>query len=91
MSPEEKAAEIDSTLKDAKARKDADEREAGEKLDRVLSCLDSLGKRMDAFEEAEDGNDGEDGEDAKDFHQRNLRIEFHDQRLGIPPRRRCRR
>ena len=45
----ERAKEIDDAVKaaDAKRRADAD---AGEKLDNILKCLDSLGKRMDAFE-----------------------------------------
>jgi hypothetical protein len=62
MSPEEKAAEIDATLKADKARQDAEERDAGEKLDKVLAHLDSLGKRMDAFEEADGDDDQEDEE-----------------------------
>src|ERR1700730_12827473 len=48
-----RAKEIDDAVKaaDAKRRADAEaEVYNGEKLDKVLACLDSLGKRMDAFE-----------------------------------------
>jgi hypothetical protein len=49
MTPEEeKAAEIDRMLK---AERRADD--AGTKLDKVLSCLDGMSKRMDAVEMAE--------------------------------------
>jgi hypothetical protein len=49
----ERAAQIDADIKAAdKARKDAEEETAnhGEKLDNILKCLDSLGKRMDAYD-----------------------------------------
>jgi hypothetical protein len=51
----ERAAQIDADIKAAdKARQDAAEEAAnhGEKLDNILKHLDSLGKRMDAFEGA---------------------------------------
>jgi hypothetical protein len=48
---EEKKEEKKDSVKSADAAKaDAD---AGTKLDRVLSCLDSMGKRMDSIEEME--------------------------------------
>lgn len=50
MSETERAKEFDEAGKaaDAKRRADAEETaNAGEKLDRVSACLDSLGKRMD--------------------------------------------
>lgn len=40
-------------LKEDQARKDA---EAGEKLDKMLACLDSLTKRMDALEDEDPGD-----------------------------------
>jgi hypothetical protein len=49
----ERAKEIDEAVKAADAKKRADAEEAanqGEKLDNILACLDSLGKRMDAYE-----------------------------------------
>jgi hypothetical protein len=61
----ERAKEIDEAVKAADAKKRADAEEAamaGEKLDNILKCLDSLGKRMDAFEKKpieEDGSDDE--------------------------------
>jgi hypothetical protein len=52
VSPEEKAKQMESDLKAAdKARKDA-EATAGEKLDNILKCLDALGTRMDAYDDA---------------------------------------
>ena len=49
-----KDAEMEETKKKADAEKEETEKkadaEAGEKLDKVLSCLDSWGKRMDAIE-----------------------------------------
>src|ERR1700730_12407715 len=50
-----RAKEIDDAVKAADARKRADAEEAsmaGEKLDKVIAHLDSIGKRMDAFEAA---------------------------------------
>jgi hypothetical protein len=61
----ERAAQIDADIKAAdKARKDAEEAEAmaGEKLDNILKCLDSLGRRMDAYESAAKRPFGEEGE-----------------------------
>ena len=49
----ERAKEIDNAVKAADAKKRADAEEAamaGEKLDRILDCMDALGKRMDSFE-----------------------------------------
>ncbi len=49
----ERAKEIDEAVKAADAKKRADAEEAamaGEKLDTLLKCLDSLGKRMDEWE-----------------------------------------
>lgn len=37
--------------------------EAGQKLDRMLSCLDSMSKRMDALEESEKKDDDDDDEE----------------------------
>jgi hypothetical protein len=68
MTPEEKARQVQEDLDKAdkgradKARADAEEAAmAGEKLDKILSCLDSLGKRMDEFEKrpVEETGDGE--------------------------------
>jgi hypothetical protein len=55
MSPEEqKASEIDATLKaEQRRRADAEDGQA-EKLDKLLTHLDSLGRRMDAMEEEEE-------------------------------------
>jgi hypothetical protein len=50
----ERAAQINADIMAAdKAREDAEEEAAnhGEKLDTILKCLDSLGKRMDDFDE----------------------------------------
>jgi hypothetical protein len=56
MSDETKRAkEIDDAVKEADAKRRADAEEAataGEKLDNILSCLDALGKRMDAYDDA---------------------------------------
>jgi hypothetical protein len=55
MTPDEKAKQMQEDLDKAdKARKDAEEAEKvhnGETLDKILSCLDSLGKRMDSYDE----------------------------------------
>jgi hypothetical protein len=64
----ERAKEIDEAVRAADAKKRADAEEAamaGEKLDNLLKCLDSLGKRMDAWEakEAEKKADGSDDDD----------------------------
>jgi hypothetical protein len=51
----DRAREIDDAVKLADAKKRADqeaEAMAGEKLDNILKCLDSLGRRMDAYESA---------------------------------------
>ena len=62
----ERAKEIDEAVKAADAKKRADAEEAanqGEKLDRILAGLDSLGKRMDAYdEERKDGEREGEGE-----------------------------
>jgi hypothetical protein len=55
MSETERAKEIDEAVRAADAKKRADAEEAamaGEKLDKILTHLDSLGKRMDEFENA---------------------------------------
>src|SRR6202035_4030190 len=56
----ERAKEVDDAVRAADAKKAADaadavkaDAEAGEKIDRILSCLDALGKRMDSIETAE--------------------------------------
>jgi hypothetical protein len=54
MSEMERAKEIDDAVRAADAKKRADAEEAamaGEKLDRILDCMDALGKRMDAYDE----------------------------------------
>jgi hypothetical protein len=76
-----RAKEIDEAVKAADARRRADAEEAamaGEKLDNILKCLDSLGRRMDAYdferEEAkgkekkpvEEAGDGEEPEEKGD-------------------------
>jgi hypothetical protein len=61
----ERAKEIDEAVKaaDAKRRADAEEAAmAGEKLDKIIAHLDSLGKRMDAFEAARSKDEEGDGE-----------------------------
>lgn len=56
---------------DAQAKKDAEEKaakadaDAGEKLDKVLACMDSVSKRMDAFEDKFKKGDGEEDDTAK--------------------------
>jgi hypothetical protein len=67
----ERAAQVDADIKAADAKRKADAEEsamAGEKLDNILKCLDSLGRRMDAFESAakEKGESGEDGEEPEE-------------------------
>jgi hypothetical protein len=60
----ERAAQIDADIKAADERRKSDAEEAanhGEKLDNILKCLDSLGRRMDAYEAAK-GKEGEDGD-----------------------------
>ena len=73
MTEEEKKAAEEKTKSDAekeekeradKARKDA--AESGEKLDKLLSHLDSLGKRMDAWEEEEKAKADKAKKDAED-------------------------
>ena len=55
MSPEEtKAKDIEDAVRTADAKKRADAEaaaSANDKLDRILECLDSMGKRMDAVED----------------------------------------
>ena len=49
----ERAKEIDNAVRAADEKKRADAEVAamaGEKLDRILDCMDALGKRMDAYE-----------------------------------------
>ena len=61
----ERAKEIDNAVKaaDAKKRQDAEEAAmAGEKLDRILDCVEALGKRMDAYEAERAPAKKEDGE-----------------------------
>jgi len=58
-----RAKEIDEAVRAADAKRRADAEEAashGEKLDQLLACLDSLGKRMDEFEKrpVEEAGDG---------------------------------
>ena len=68
-----RAKEIDDAVKAADAKKRADAEEAamaGEKLDRILDCLNALGKRMDSLEakhaaKKEGESDGEIGEEDK--------------------------
>jgi hypothetical protein len=53
MSEMERAKEIEEAVKAADPKKRADAEEAamaGEKLDRILDCMDALGRRMDVFE-----------------------------------------
>jgi hypothetical protein len=66
-----RAKEIDDAVKAADAKKRADAEEAamaGEKLDRILDCMNELGKRMDAYEaerapaKKEEGDDEDEGE-----------------------------
>ena len=55
--PEEEKAKRDAEMEETKKKADAEKEEekndadAGQKLDKVLACLDSLSKRMDAMEE----------------------------------------
>jgi hypothetical protein len=61
----ERAAQVDADIKAADARRKADAEEAamaGEKLDTILKHLDSLGKRMDAFEKKPGEEDDSDDE-----------------------------
>jgi hypothetical protein len=46
----ERAKEIGDAVKAADAKKRADEDEAGGKIDKLLTCMDSLSKRMDAWD-----------------------------------------
>jgi hypothetical protein len=69
----ERAQEIDKAVRAADAKKRADAEEAamaGEKLDRILDCMDALGKRMDAADAArrkdEEGESEMEGEIEKD-------------------------
>ena len=67
-----RAKEIDEAVKaaDAKRRTDAEEAAmAGEKLDKILTHLDALGRRMDAFEKKpaeEAGEEDREGVDLED-------------------------
>ena len=61
MSEMERAKEIDEAVKAADAKKRADAEEAamaGEKLDKIITHLDSLGKRMDALGETREQGRG---------------------------------
>jgi hypothetical protein len=70
-----RAKEIDEAVKAADAKKRADAEEAamaGGKLDRILDCMDALGKRLDSIEaeratkkEGSSEGEGEIGEDDK--------------------------
>jgi hypothetical protein len=69
----ERAKEIDDAVRAADAKKRADAEEAamaGEKLDKVIAHLDSLGKRMDEWEKSkskdEEGESEMEGEIEKD-------------------------
>jgi hypothetical protein len=73
MLPEDKAKQMENDLKAAdKARKDAEEAEArsradaDDKLDKLLAHLDSLGKRMDAYEARRKDEDGEDDDEIEE-------------------------
>ncbi len=58
----ERAKEIDDAVRAADARKRADAEEAamaGEKIDKILTHLDSLGKRMDAYDARWKDKEGE--------------------------------
>jgi len=90
-----RAKEIDEAVKAADAKKRADAEEAamaGEKLDKVIAHLDSLGKRMDAFEaarskdedEIEKGKPRELGADSvrKDSAETLEEIENHKLKIG---------
>jgi hypothetical protein len=66
----ERAAQIDADIKAAdKARKDAAraDADAGEKLDEILKYLDSLGKRMDAYDDAKRKDEDSDEPTAKSY------------------------
>jgi hypothetical protein len=73
MSEMERAKEIDEAVKAADAKRRADAEEAamtGQKLNRILACMDALGKRMDSFEaerasKKEPEGEGEIGEEDK--------------------------
>ena len=64
--PEEEKAKRDAEMEETKKKADAEKEEekndadAGQKLDKVLACLDSLSKRMDAMEEDDKKKDGMD-------------------------------
>jgi hypothetical protein len=69
MTPEEKAKQVQEDLDKAdkaradKVRKDAEEAAmAGEKLDKVIAHLDSLGKRMDEWEKSKSKDEEGEGE-----------------------------
>jgi hypothetical protein len=68
---DDRAREIDEAVKAADAKKRADAEEAamaGEKLDNILKGLDSLGKRMDAFEKKPvEKDDSDDERTAKSY------------------------
>ena len=79
----ERANEIDKAVKAADAKKRADAEEAamaGEKLDKVIAHLDSLGKRMDEWEKGKSKD--EEGEIAGEIEKgkpRELGAEFGSQ------------
>lgn len=61
---EEKKALVEEKKEGSEATADAKaDAEAGQKLDRMLSCLDSMSKRMDALEEDEKEDDDDDDDD----------------------------
>ena len=71
LTPEEEKAKKDAEMEEMK-KKDAEEEakkadaDAGQKLDKVLECLDSLGKRMDAMEAEAKKDDDDDDSKKKD-------------------------
>jgi hypothetical protein len=81
--------------KDDSTKADAD---AGEKLDRMLTCLDSMSKRMDALEEADKkkdsakSDDDDDDDDArkdkrKDKRKDSRRKDEHDEKIAADKKR----
>jgi hypothetical protein len=64
----ERAAQVDADIKAADAKRKADAEEAamaGERLEKILACLDAIGKRMDAYESAAKHPVEEEGESTK--------------------------
>jgi hypothetical protein len=65
----ERAAQIDADIKAADERRKVDAEEsamAGEKLDKMLACLDAMGKRLDAYEAKGKEGDGDEPEEKGD-------------------------